>query len=110
LRVHLAAAAWKRALAHYDGTKTLSGESTFVVACCHSGLAGLAGRPGSGLSAAEGAVQAEKAMAVLRQSVALGYRNPYVFRTESALNPLRNRSDFQLLMMDLVFPSEPLAE
>ena len=105
-----AAAAWRRALAHYDGTKTLSGESTFLLACCHAGLAGLAGRPGSGVSAAEGADQAEKAMAVLRQAVAMGYRNPNSYRTESALDPLRNRPDFQLLMMDLVFPTKPFAE
>ncbi len=105
-----AAAAWKRACAHYDGTKSLSGEPTFFRACCHAGLAGLAGRPGSGVSAAEGADQAEKAMAVLRQAVAMGYRNPNAYRTESALDPLRNRPDFQLLMMDLVFPTKPFAE
>jgi serine/threonine-protein kinase len=105
-----AAAAWKRALAHYDGMKTLDGESTFLRACCHAGLSGLAGRPGSGVSAAEGADQAEKAVALLRQAFSLGYRNPFVYRTESALDPLRNSPDFQLLMMDLVFPPEPFPE
>ena len=95
--------------AHYDGSKSLTGEHTFFLACCHAGLAGLAGRPGSGVSAAEGADQAEKAMAVLRQAVAMGYRNPDAYRTESALDPLRNRPDFRVLMMDLVFPAEPFA-
>ena len=28
-------------------------------------------------------------MAVLRQAVAMGYRNPVAYRTESALDPLR---------------------
>ena len=79
-------------------------------ACCHAGLAGLAGRPGSGVSAADGVDEAEKAMAGLRQAVAMGYRNPDAYRTESALDPLRNRPDFQLLMMDLAFPAEPFAE
>jgi serine/threonine protein kinase/tetratricopeptide (TPR) repeat protein len=104
-----AAAAWKRACAHYDGNKSRSGEHTFFLACCHAGLAGLAGRPGSGVSAAEGADQAERAMAVLRQSVTLGYRNREAYRTESALDPLRNRPDFQVLILDLAFPTKPFA-
>ena len=104
-----AAAAWKRACAHYEGSKSLSGERTFFLACCHAGLAGLAGRPGSGLSAAEGADRAEKAVAVLGQALTMGYRNPDSYRTESALDPLRNRLDFRLLMMDLSFPKDPLA-
>ena len=48
-------------------------------------------------------------MAVLRQAVTMGYRNPDAYRTESALDPLRNRPDFQALMMDLAFPTEPFA-
>ncbi len=79
------------------------------MACCHAALAGLAGRPGSGVSAAEREGEAEKAMAVLRQAVTMGYRNPDDYRTESALDPLRDRPDFQLLMMDLAFPAEPFA-
>ncbi len=105
-----AAAAWKRACAYYDGSESQDGEHTFLLACCHAGLAGLAGRPGLGVSAAEGADQAEKAMAVLRQAVTMGYRNPYAYRTESALDPLRNRPDFRALMMDLVFPTKPFAQ
>ena len=102
-----ASSAWKSACAHYDGNKSLNPQHTFFLACCHAGLAGIAGRPGSGVSAAEGADQAEKAMAVLRQAVTMGYRNPYAYRTESALDPLRNRPDFRILLMDLVFPTKP---
>jgi hypothetical protein len=102
-----AAAAWKRARAHYNGNNWRGGEPTFFLACCHAGLAGLAGRPGSGMTAAQGAEQAEKAMAVLRQAVSMGYRNPDAYRTESALDPLRNRDDFRLLMLDLAFPAQP---
>ena len=43
-----AAAAWRRACAHSDGIKSSSRENTFFLACCHAGLAGLAGRPGAG--------------------------------------------------------------
>ncbi len=105
-----AAAAWKRACEHYDRCKSLSEDQTFCRACCHAGLAGLAGRSGSGFSDAEGAVQAERAMAFLRQAVTMGYRNPDDYRTESALDPLRSLPDFQLMIMDLVMPTSPFAE
>jgi eukaryotic-like serine/threonine-protein kinase len=105
-----AAAAWNRACAHFDATKSLTGEQSFFSACCHAGLAGLAGRLGSGVSAADGADQAEKAMAVLRQAVALGYSSPDAYRTESGLDPLRNRPDFRALMMDLAMPSKAFAQ
>jgi hypothetical protein len=48
-------------------------------------------------------------MAVLHQAVAMGYRNPRAYRAESALDPLRSRDDFRLLMMDVSFPAEPFA-
>ena len=104
-----AAAAWKRAVAKYAGTKSLSGEHTFFQACCHAGLAGLAGRPGSGVSAVEGMEQADEAMAVLRLAVAMGYRNLDTYRTELSLDPLRNRADFRALILDLMFPVKPFA-
>ena len=44
------------------------------------------------------------------QAVSTGYRNANAMTTESALDPLRNRTDFQLLMLDLVFPAEPFAK
>jgi eukaryotic-like serine/threonine-protein kinase len=104
-----AAAAWRRACERYDGIKSLTGQQTFLLACCHASLAGVAGRPGSGISAAEGPDQTEKAMVVLRQAVALAYRNFNDYRTESALDPLRRRPDFQVLMTDLEFPANPFA-
>ena len=35
-----------------------------------------------------------------------GYRNAGALRAETALDPLRARSDFQLLMMDLAMPAD----
>ena len=104
-----AADAWKRALANYDANRSWPGNITFFVACCHAGLAGLAGRPGSRVSAAKGTDHAEMAMAVLRQAVTMGYRNPNTYRTTTYLDPLRDREDFRLLMMDLAMPAEPFA-
>ena len=48
-------------------------------------------------------------MGWLRRAVGVGYRNANEVRIESALDPLRSRDDFRLIMMDLAFPAEPLA-
>ena len=69
-------------------TGSLSSELTFFRACSHAGLAGVAGRPGSAASTAEATNQAETAMALLRQAVLMGYRNPDAYRAESALDPV----------------------
>ena len=104
-----AATALRRACVHYDAIKSPAGDSTFFRACCHAGLTGLGNHPGSGVSSAEGADHAKKAMADLCRAVSLGYRDPDSYRTESALDPLRNRPDFQALMVDLTFPKRPFA-
>jgi hypothetical protein len=46
-------------------------------------------------------------MALLGRAADAGLRNLASYRTESALDPLRLRPDFQLLLLDLAFPSEP---
>ena len=102
-----AAANWKRACAKLEEATALDPEEIFIQACCHAALAGLASRPGSGISAAEAADRSEKAMGLLRRAVALGYRIPGAYRTESALDPLRDRPDFQMLLLDVTFPAEP---
>jgi hypothetical protein len=72
-------------------------------------LAGLAGSAGSGVSAAVGEEEAGKSMEWLRQAIARGYRNKIQLRLESALDPLRSRDDFKLLMLDLAMPANPFA-
>ena len=54
-------------------------------------------------------MQASRAMAALRRAVAMGYRDVAEFRREPALDALRGRDDFRLLMMDVDFPTDPLA-
>ena len=103
-----AAAGTRRALGLYDALASRSGEEWFETACCHAALEGLAS-PGSGVSAAEGENHAALAMGLLRKAVGTGYRNASAFRIDSALVPLRDRPDFRLLVMDLVFPTEPFA-
>jgi hypothetical protein len=72
-------------------------------------LAGVAGRPGSGLSPAEGRAEADRAMHWLRVALAAGYRNLANMRTDTDLDPLRGREDFRLLMLDLAMPADPFA-
>ena len=48
-------------------------------------------------------------MRLLREAVRSGYRDANQYRIEKALDPLRDRSDFQLLIMDLAMPAEPIA-
>jgi serine/threonine-protein kinase len=99
----------RRALKLCDGLTLEHGLDWYNASCCHAALAGLAGVAGSGVSAAEAAPAADKAMELLTKSVELGIRNTNEFRIESALDSLRQRPDFRLLMMDAAFPLEPFA-
>jgi len=80
-----------------------SAEEWYELACCHATLAGAAARERSGISASDGEAEAGKAIDLLRLAVAEGYRNADAMAKEIALDPLRGRPDFRLLMMDLVF-------
>jgi eukaryotic-like serine/threonine-protein kinase len=79
----------RRALAILDGLKTRAPTAWFETACCHATLG-----------------DAPRAVELLGRAARLGYRNPYAYRAETALAPLRDRDDFRLLMMDLDFPAE----
>jgi hypothetical protein len=81
----------------------------YDLACHHALLSDLAGRPGSGVSTAEGRAEADRAMHWLRDAVAAGFRNYSQMRTDADLDPLRPRPDFQLLMRDVAFPADPFA-
>ena len=101
-----AAAEWRRGVSFYEGLKDRVGECVMFEAGCHALLSSVAGLRGSDVSAADGRAEVEKAMTMLRQLIALDYHDPEL-RIESCLEPLRARPDFQLLMMDVVFPAEP---
>jgi eukaryotic-like serine/threonine-protein kinase len=99
----------RRALGLYDGLPSRAGADWYETACCHAMLTRLAGPNGTGISADEGSSESDTAMAVLHKAVALGFRSGDAFRNESALDPLRDRTDFRLLMMDLAMPADPFA-
>jgi eukaryotic-like serine/threonine-protein kinase len=92
-----------------EGLPSREGVAWFGLGRARATLSAVAGRDGSRLSAAEAPDLADRAMADLRQAFATGYRDPADYRREPALDPLRGRDDFQLLMLDLAFPSEPFA-
>jgi serine/threonine-protein kinase len=97
-----AAADLRRATELYAAEPSLTGEHQYFFGCARAALSGLAG---SGVSAAE----ADAAMSVLRKAVVMGYRSLDRFRTDDALDPLRSRDEFRLLLMDVAFPAEPFA-
>ncbi|MFO0952010.1 MAG: serine/threonine-protein kinase [Isosphaeraceae bacterium] len=105
-----ASADLRQSLKLWDPLPTGSGRGWFEYAGAPAALAGLAGREGSGVSAGEGAVEADRAMEHLHRAVEKSYRTLACFRTEDALDPLRPREDFQLLLMDLAMPNEPFTE
>ena len=76
---------------------------------CPNDAGGRHGADGSGPSTALASGLADRAIADLRRAVAMGYRSPAACRYEPALAPLRGRDDFQLLLLDLGFPTEPFA-
>jgi hypothetical protein len=51
---------------------------------------------------------ADRALDALRRAVTAGFRNA-ANRDDHDLDPLRDRPDFRLLLMDLAFPAEPFA-
>jgi hypothetical protein len=104
-----AVAAWKQSVETFHTLTTLPARSMFLMGCAHAALAGAAGNPGSGLASREATAHVSKALEVLSQAVAGGFRDYAAFTTESTLDRLRDRADFQLLMMDMSFPARPFA-
>jgi hypothetical protein len=104
-----AAADIRQSLAWWETMESPKGEDTFLFACAHAALAGLAGQPGSGVPAAEAVTEADAAMALLRKAVTLGYRTLDSYRASDILDVLRNRDEFRLLMLDLAMPDDPFA-
>jgi eukaryotic-like serine/threonine-protein kinase len=104
-----AAADARRSLELYAAKRSRSDKQWFFSACLNAALAGLSSQAGSGVSAAEGDEAAARAIGMLHKAVGMGYRSAGVFRTEDALDPLRGRDDFRLLLLDLGFPADPFA-
>jgi eukaryotic-like serine/threonine-protein kinase len=90
----------RRAQALLEKLPCSSGEEWYELACCRATLAGLAG---------EGEAGGDRAMELLLRAVANGYSDAGAMNREAALDLLRSRSDFRLLIMDLEWPASPFA-
>jgi serine/threonine-protein kinase len=108
-RASEAVASFRTAVAVMERLPTLATGHLYDLACYQALLAGAAAEPDSGLSAAEGRAEADRAMATLCRAVAGGFRNLAHMRTDTDLDPLRGRDDFRLLMLDLAMPADPFA-
>jgi tetratricopeptide (TPR) repeat protein/tRNA A-37 threonylcarbamoyl transferase component Bud32 len=91
----------RRAIAIRDQLSSLSIEARYDLACSHALLAAIATRDGSGLTDAERLAEADKAMDALRRAIKAGYRDIAKMRTDTDLDSLRKREDFQKLMQEL---------
>jgi serine/threonine-protein kinase len=100
---------YRQSLAILEGLKGPTPTDVYDMACCHSLIAGAAPEPGSGLTPADGRAEAERAVAGVREAFARGYSDlKWVQHSDPDLKPIRRRPDFQMLMMDLIMPIDPL--
>ncbi len=98
-RIPEAVASFRNAVALMECLPRVPNYCLYDLACYQALLAGATGSRS----------EADRAMDILRRSVALRGGDLARMRTDPALDPLRDRPDFRLLMMDLAFPAEPLA-
>ena len=105
-----AVSAFREAIAILEGLASPTSGDLYDLACTQSLLSGVASDAGSGLTAADGQAEADKAMKSLRRAVAAGWQRAGHMRADTDLDPIRSRPDFQLLMMDLVFPTKPFTQ
>jgi serine/threonine-protein kinase len=105
-----AAAMYRRAFALYQQTPPHTPRQIYGQACCEALLSGVAGAPGSAVTADEGRAAAGIAMELLKKAIALGYRNLDAIRIEPGLDPLRQREDYNALLEDLKAKNKPNAQ
>ena len=79
----------------------------YDTACCESLLSGVASEAGSGLAAADGEAEAAKAIDCLRRAFAAGWKRLDYMRADTDLDPIRSRRDYQVLILDYGFPTNP---
>jgi serine/threonine-protein kinase len=91
----------KQACDLWEKLPSRTAEDSFECGCAHAALFDLAGHEGSGISAAERSAEGSKALEFLRKAVEMDYRNSETYRTETALDPLRDQPEFQRLVEDL---------
>jgi len=104
-----AVSAFRDAIDILEGLANPTPGDLYDAACIQSLLSGAALEAGSGLTAADGQAEADKAIERLRRVIAARWSQVALLRVDSDLDPIRSRPDFQLLIMDLVWPIDPFA-
>jgi len=108
-----AESAYRTALASHEALAHRNGIDLYNLACAHARLGSLMSAESGGdqLPARrdDAARHFDLAMAALSEAASAGYRVVRTYATDPDLSPLRSRSDFQGLMMDLAFPAAPFA-
>jgi tetratricopeptide (TPR) repeat protein len=95
--------AFQRAESIIHRIKTVDPVLQYDLACTLALLSVQAG------SAADRAALNDRAMNALRLAVTTGFRDQAVLRSTPDLAPLRHRSEYQLLLLDLAFPDDPFS-
>jgi tetratricopeptide (TPR) repeat protein len=104
-----AALAFREAVTIIEQLPQKTSDNLYDLACYLALLSKALDRPDTGSPAPAGRDSADRAICRLRDAVDAGSRNLAHMRTDTDLDPLRSRPDFQLLMMDLAMPADPFA-
>ena len=98
-RIPEAVASFRNAIAVLERIPRVPNSCLYDLACYQALLGG----------ASASRAEADRAMDSLRRSVALRGGDLGRMRTDTGLDPLRDRDDFRLFMLDLAFPADPFA-
>ncbi len=98
---------FREAIKLLEGAPGPTAVDIYDLACCESLLSGIASEAGSGLTAADGEAEAVKAIDCLRWAFAAGWKQLDHMRVDTDLDPIRSRRDYQMLILDYGFPTNP---
>jgi tetratricopeptide (TPR) repeat protein/tRNA A-37 threonylcarbamoyl transferase component Bud32 len=102
-----AVSAFREAINLLAGIASPTSGDIYDLACCQSLLSGVAPDAGSGLAAADGQADADQAILSLRRAFAAGWKRLDYMRADTDLDPICGRRDYQVLILDHVFPRNP---
>ncbi len=104
-----AVSAFREAIAILEGLAHPTSGNLYDLACSQSLLSSVAPNAGSGLTAADGQAEADKAINSLRRAIAAGWKGLAHTRSDTDLDPVRSRPDYLMLERDMAMPADPFA-
>ncbi|MFO0892868.1 MAG: serine/threonine-protein kinase [Isosphaeraceae bacterium] len=97
----------RQAQAIFESYPHLSPGDRYSLACCRAQMAPILDAGRDATSASEDRRLGDQAMSMLRISTAGTFRSAHIYRTDPNLNPIRDRADFRMFLMDAAFPEDP---